>query len=566
MDVPDAASFPSPPPPGASARIAELRRDLGTALGPIERIFLGAGAHLGEAVDALHSVTEAFDLLADTVDSDGLQAATGAMVRIPDALTAATVANSATSSALHRLDQLAGGLAPPLARLRKTIHEVQVLEVNARIEVGQVARGDIDFSVFTRDIGRLVALAVGELDRLAAELSTLVQATVAARASQDAVDCQQGTALAEVARRLRASAATMAQRRQDAVEAARATRDGARDNAKRVAQAITALQIGDIARQRIEHVDDALATVAAEASGERLGPVCRLQALQLGQTHHELSREIAHACASITALTDEAAATRRQGSERFGSATGGGSFLHQLAADLTVALDLVGGYRDAGQVLRARLEPVAATVADMVARIEAVHSIEADMRIMGLNATLKCGRLGGSGRALGIIAQELRSHAGHTADDAAKVMAGLKEISAVAQSLRHGGANTTPNGEDDVAAILREVVARFTHGGETLDAALALLAHQGESALAHLIQAREALASDGDLMTLLAATADDLGRLADAHGSPDDHAAWTDDLADRYTMASEREVHARFNGSATGPDATATVEVEDFLF
>jgi len=51
-----------------------------------------------------------------------------------------------------------------------------------------------------------------------------------------------------------------------------------------------------------------------------------------------------------------------------------------------------------------------------------LRELEADIRIMGLNTTLECGRLGVPGRPLSAIAQELRDCGSRTASHAAAAL------------------------------------------------------------------------------------------------------------------------------------------------
>lgn len=541
-------------------RLELVRGRLDGVLGSIESTFLGAGEKLATAIDSLQAVTGTFDQLATIVGSEALDDTVRGLEHIPEVLASASSANERNAVALQRLDSLARGLDRPLARLRKTIAEVQVLAINGRVEAAHVNAVSTDFSVFTRDMGMLASQATAALDRLSRELDQLNRLAAAARSNRDAVVRHEGEALAEVASRLRTSVDAVASRRRETAEAACLVGELSRANAASIGQAIGALQIGDIARQRVEHVAQAL----DNPDPGREGPLCRLQSMQLDHTRLELADEVGRARATFARLTTDAEAMRTRAAKAFRSgADGSRSFLHGLAADLRTALAAMEGYRRDASDLRTRLDPIIATVGEMAAHVRAVRDIEADMRIMGLNATLKCGRLGTHGRALGVIAQALRVQAGSTAESAAQVMAGLEEISAVTRGLGDSAAD----GAGEAVASLGAAVAAFENGGQTMGNALSILGDKVDEAVAALMDVRQRFDAES-MVAALAAGARDLAALADDLGAPPGDDAWAQDLARSYTMASQREIHARFKGEGAGEavDAEDAASLDDFFF
>ncbi|MEW5726300.1 MAG: hypothetical protein AB1918_00600 [Pseudomonadota bacterium] len=548
-------------PPGEDhdLRLGAARARLDTMLGSVEATFLTAGERLGQAVEVLSSVQGSFDGLSALVASEELDGTVRRLADIPSALAAAASANSRGATALQRLDDLARGLDRPLARLRKTVGEVQVLAINGRVEAAHVNAMSTDFSVFTRDMGALASQAMAALDRLGRELEQLNRLTVAARADRDEVARAESDALAEIARRLRASVDAVAYRRRETGEAARRVGELSAANAANIGQAIGALQIGDIARQRVEHVMHAL----DNADPARLGPLCRLQAMQLDHAARELGGEVDRARATFARLAADTGALRSRAADGFRAGSDGTqSFLHALAADLRDALTAMEAYHRDARALQARLEPVIRTVAAMAAHVRSVRDIEADMRIMGLNATLKCGRLGSRGRALGVIAQALRAQAGHTADYAGQVMAGLEEISAVTTGL----AEAMDAGTVTALKVLDDAVTVFEAGGRTMNAALSLLSEKVDQAGAALAEVQGCFEGDA-MVTCLETGALDLTRLADDLGAPPiQDNQWGDDLAHSYTMASQREVHARFSGMEVGVGGGSPAASLDDIF
>ena len=522
---------------------------------PIEETFTVAGDGMGEALTAMQEISGAFSGLAQTLDADRLSQSIEALGAITGGL--AAVSGGGGSDTLQRLDAMAQLLRAPLGRLRKTIGEVEVLAVNARIEAAQVVAANMDFTVFTREMGRLAELAKVALERMGAELSGLLQLTGTAQDGQLSAQREQGADLDRVARHIGASVTQMTARRRDASDIALRIEVASRDIGDRVGAAILALQTGDITRQRVEHVEEALAGVAS-GPGAETGPICRLQSLQLREAEADFRRDVDRATNELAALTRDAEAVGRLGG---GSAP---SFLSSLGGDLRRAVELLGHSRAVDQGLQEMLLPVSQRVGEMVAHVETVRSIEADLRIMGLNATLKCGRLGLQGRGLGVIAQTLRGHAGRTAEDARQVMDGLSEIASMASALTAGQTSV----DDGLVAMLREAAEVFDQVDRGFAEAHDTLTRQSA-------RASERLRAEAD--RFLAATAMTIGfarcgerlsRLADVLGAPkelDGVLAAFPHLQQTYTMASQRDVHARFTGGQ-GSTPMAAQTVDDMFF
>jgi hypothetical protein len=71
--------------------------------------------------------------------------------------------------------------------------------------------------------------------------------------------------------------------------------------------------------------------------------------------------------------------------------------------------------------------------------------MRADVQMMALNTTLKCSRIGETGKPLGVIAVELRAHAGHLETSAARTLTSLEGLSASADAQGRIARRMTPN-------------------------------------------------------------------------------------------------------------------------
>lgn len=565
---------------GAEARIRSASFRLERALAPIEAAFLEAGGQLAGVVHRLGQLTEGFTGLASRLEHPDSVAALSALEEISRRVGALSGGSRASRDRLEAMHGRAASLDKRIARLRKVIAEVRVLAVNAKVEAAHVTVSGIDFTVFTREIGRLADLAGDKLDQLADDVAGLIGDMAGARAGLDAFGRDHRQSLGTVGERLAQGLASASARKRQSAAAIRDLGDVARHMAAEVAQAVEALQVGDITRQRAEHVREALATLLDVLGGEMaalpadhkpvlIATVSRLQSAQAMHAGEELRQELARIRTNVQALIADLERLPDQCAAVTGGSDGG-SFLLELGRELEEVHQLLRRYSEARAGVERVFESISAVVEGMVRHIEGIRSIEADMRVMGLNATFKCARLGGQGRALSVIAQELRGYSNRTAEEGKAIMGELTELIAAARDM--GEDERRGHAADGLEAEMAAAVARLETMGQRSSRTLAELDMVGREAIESLHGAARLLDAHPEFVAALAECGTVIGQVAaDAGEISGDIDSIRDEVLEllrgRYTMASERKVHEMFGGG--GPEAAseaAPPDADDFLF
>lgn len=576
--------------------LATSRLTLRNAVAPIEGVFQNAGEHLSQAVDALQRITASFGSLSRRMAEDELVASNERMAAA--AAQVAQLAGTATSgvASLGELTTLTKSIEERINRLKRTISEVEILGINAKIEAAHVTARDVDFTVFTREIGRLAELAGAGLGKLSDELSSLGRLVENARGRQETFEKENQQSLTTIVHRLEANLQKVKDRQTTAADASAGIGEQSRTIGEHIAKVVGDLQIADITRQRVEHVEHGLdvverllgpsdgmeADLALDQRAAVVAAVCRLEAAQLKDAQEDFGREVDQIVGNLRALAASAEEIRAQGEAVCGSAAvEGASFLTELGRDLDQAKVLLEKFADAHAGIRGITQSVSSGVSEMVKYLAAVHSIEADMRVMGLNATLKCGRLGGEGRALSVIAQELRGFANRTADDSAIIMKGLEQLIAQAEALSNGG-------EADASVDVAGLIDGMTTSVRALEAA-----SEGMAApMASLDSDSRAIGQALDRAIAEVTRPECQEALRQVHMALDGLAAAVPQTAvedvrvikdrvlgimkGRYTMASEHEIHQLFDQIGSGASITTpkvkavakqeTADIDDFLF
>jgi hypothetical protein len=348
---------------------------------------------------------------------------------------------------------------------------------------------------------------------------------------------------------------------------------------------VTALQIGDITRQRIEHVEEGLAflldpteDLLSAADGNQaalVAGVCRLQSAQARQATEDFEQEAGRVVEIIHQLAADAAdiVTR---SRRIHEETVKASHtaLTGLTDEVRRACSLMRECEMARNQLDHATSAVTASLDDLLRCLKAVQTIKGGMHIVGINMALKCAWLGPEGNTLNVIAHELRELAGTTVIHANTAVVVLNEAAACAQSLT---ATTEAISLAEIDALEEEVrrAAALHKGDRRLAEALDLLVRDGTRVATLLEQAAGRITIQRDIggaMRQAIARIDRIRLEAEAShaatGSGDMRKAEERALAQlkgRYTMASERVLHDQHaglagKGVAAPPSASAAAE------
>jgi len=298
-----------------------------------------------------------------------------------------------------------------------------------------------------------------------------------------------------------------------------------------------------------------------------------LLAAQLRDTAKDFHRDVARIGQSMSGMATDATEILRLRDLAFGG-SGGESFLKRMENHVSQALDLVDRLEHADLAATGVGRSAAAAAADLSSRIAGLQSIKTDVQQMALNTTLKCTRIGETGKPLAVIAVELRLHAGHMETSAQTALTALEDLTEASGVL--GGEPEADAPEPGGAgAALSDAADRLHAAGDAVEADLVELARQGEAvvnslrgAVARLDFQREIGAIlDEAAQTLFDQAGEEMPYTDDLHAPLGDLLAR---MAKDYTMATEREVHrlhtAHLDFEASPVEAKPAQDEDDVLF
>lgn len=571
-----------------------LNNELAQLAAPNETAFMTLGDALASARSTLSAGSVQFHALSEMLDSGNGDRAEQMIASAREDILAISAETRAIAASLGHLDQRTGAVAKPLGTLAKIISEISALGINAKIHAAQVNAHGIDFTVFTKDIDRLQQLADDTIKRASGQLGSLAMAMASARLASDSFQRGDAVELETIGNRMGGQLAELAARRETVRRALPDIEKRTATIGERVSRSISALQINDMTSQRFEHVRSALALMRGlnqpQAGTETewlydlddsrkqqiLASVCSLQAQQMERAVGDFTQAIRELKGNLTALGTEASTILTEAQSLFGGRNGNNSFIDTVAADIERAAVLLDNYCQADERVRLLIHQVSEVFASIAKDLSALRSIDADLRIMGLNATLKCTRLGASGHALGVVAQELRACSRRTEEISRLIASAIDAATAEALALAERSER-----EHATAAALAGNIAESTRAIRSISALV-------DQTLTDLMTAcdrvsrllGEATASFNLEHSLEAGIGTLVRRLTELghRAAPDgvDPANVREDiqrmLGQHYTMSSERIIHDIFADGAAlsapppATEATADSDIDDFFF
>lgn len=527
--------------------------------------------------EVLHGLDDHFTRIGTTLEHtvEAISAVVGTLGQVSQALGSGTddgpVANlTLAARRLYRVADQTGERAGQVGRIRqvsrqlgaqihdmiRTLEALKIYGMNVKIAAGG-ARDFVDFADLMAqklDAGKDDAAGFdGRLAELERGLSGMIHSD-----RQLVGECAK--VVPHVPDRLIRDAGALRQHQDQLAGMARATGEIAAAIQSKVATVLGAIQIGDIARQRLEHVlagcemlDARLGGRAPSTAGEEATchHILALLHAQLEETAVDFRRETLVLVASLRDLEPEAnRLLALQANDRGPSkdSDADAHFLRELEGGIAEATAMIAQLQDADRQAEQTLDLILSTVSDLMARAASIRHLRVDVQLMAINIGLSCRRVEAIGKPMTVIANEIRSHA-ETLDGAVgHIIAAAGDLEACSLAMRCDTQEGTSNGSGDALAQSLQAIRL---GAQRTEQAVATAGRQSDTIATMLRKTRDELEVSLDLAGTIEAIAVRTADLAGSGSAPDPEAAPAiaeilGTLGAIYTMASERQVHDRF--------------------
>lgn len=526
-------------PDAAHQAAADVRK----AATRIEDTFLVAGDALGKALSVIDESVAAVVAIPRSLAEGDMHEAGSALRQLATDLEAVVEALPRERQALADIADRLEALRAPLERLVTSIRTIAILARSARVETAYLSSNQLNFTEFAAEILTLADEAREGINVFVRDFNVLSRLLGSARQAQATFAGTRRDQIAAGVVELRAAFDAIEGRHQEAVGVSQQLADRSQRISAMVGDCIMSLQAGDSTRQRLEHVDAAVAEALSSGAPEiEVRGECLLQSAQLSDAIDEFSQATTQITDALSGLAQETEAVVDLGGALAGRRVqAGGSeqdLREQLRQRLAVASTLIQECEQARATVDGVMTSLTNTLQTFRTGLGSLQNISRSITTVGLNAAIKSFRIGTDGRGLAVISQDLRTYAEQIVDDTHGLIAVFQEVIAAAETIdrgRHGeNASRMAGADAGMAGIMRVIEANDTNIANAFDA-MAQSARQVSGLVCKADDAFSALAADmgraaGAAATL--ATLGEGGRLAVP-------------TRDRYTMHREREIQER---------------------
>ncbi|WP_293860326.1 methyl-accepting chemotaxis protein [uncultured Alsobacter sp.] len=536
----DHAAVPTGPLAGG---IEAARGDVRRAASRIEDTFLVAGEALGNALTVIDGAVAAIDAIPRTLADGDMRQAGRALQQLADDLTAVVEALPRERQALADIAERLEALRAPLERLVTSIRTIAILARSARVETAYLSSNQLNFTEFAAEILTLADEAREGINVFVRDFNVLSRLLTSAREAQAVFDTTRRDQISAGVAALQSAFHAIEERQGEAVQVSRQLAERSQRIAGMVGDCIMSLQAGDSTRQRLEHVDTALAeALSADGPEEELKGACLLQAAQLTDAIDEFSQATGQITSGLAGLAHETDGVIDLGGTlagRRGHGTNAEQDLReQLRQRLSVAATLIHECEGARSSVDGVMASLTGTLQTFRTGLGALQGISRSITTVGLNAAIKSFRIGTDGRGLAVISQDLRTYAEQIVDDTRGLISVFEEVIAAADTIdrgRHGNDTGRMSGADaGIAGIMRTIEASDTQIAEAFEQ----MARSAGQIGGFVRRAEDALVDLAADMARAGSAAAGLARIGEGGrlARPGE---------DRYTMKREREIQER---------------------
>ncbi|KIZ40855.1 MULTISPECIES: hypothetical protein [Rhodopseudomonas] len=567
----------------AAGAIASIE-DLG---GQIENAFAQVGGHLGRTHSIFGDLNSGLESLSQELSGSKIEGASVAFQEIAARLRSLVEMLPQEAALLGTIGTGAAQASKLLTLLIKHTGMVSVIARSSRIEAASLEGDRADFVSFTREASDLATSVQNSIVACAKDQEKLSAAIAKVQGEQLQFDRNYRHQLQSVSDELMLSSSDITGRQVRSGQLAESAKASTSRIGSAVGGAIVSLQAGDSTRQRLEHICLGLRMITASAgsivpaqvvldptAAQRLAT---LQAAQLKDAISGFTVDIASISQTLTRLAASSTSIVGQGHSLYGGeGADANSFFEVMKQRLARATVLISASAQAKQSVDDSLAVLETMLGKFRAAIAELDETVIDITLIGMNAGLKAGHLGGKARAFVVIANELKLSADQISETAKRLDPVLDQIGQAADQLKNmrsdDGATRVADLESQIMLAMREIEL----GNGRLVQMMDHLTRESAEFESLMLSARTMMATLGDKLANLPGIATDLER-RDATIktlAPDQALAiggLFDELYLQYTMDAERDVHLKCSGrlglphTAVAPAAVSD-ESEDALF
>lgn len=562
----------------------ELSAKLTAAHAKIEKRFLDGGAVLVSVMEILGNLTGILDGMTGTLNGKSVENNIKGFHNTINDLAQLPKTEETRQAGFQSLADMCASTGGHIDDISETIRYLKTFAITVKI----TGAGLSEFAGFADEIRERIQSGADEVGRFAKNLGVMRMQLIKALSFSSGTKADFDDTIPQIIKGLNENSTRIAQQQQEMADTAA--------QAKRIAQAIqgkigtvlSLLQIGDITRQRIEHIQsmlEALDDFTASPEGKTLDhnenvilreAVLQMASAQMDETASDFQRDCAKIFTSISSFADDAARILSLRDELVDKTKNSDSnVLALMEQGITEACDLVARVQESSAEADEVVESVTNSAQELSRGIEILRSIKIDIHYMALNSNLRCSKLGDAGRSVNVVSGEMRVFAGKLETPADAIVDELHRVETTTKELAQQGRGLS----GDLAAPLNEALSTIREAKTQMESGIDALAEEGQAVFSRISSAVVSLDFESELGDTFKQCCEIAAQMpqgfnADVSGFADKINPFTSRVFKLYTMSQERDIHLRFlpanaSSSSSAPAAashsTAAADDDDLF-
>lgn len=528
---------------------------LRAAHGKIEKRFIESGTVMISIVEILKKLTGSLDMITGALDGDTAEQTLKQIDATAADLSLLPKQETTRQQGFDQLATICGSMRSNISDMRETMRYLRTFATTVKI----TGAGLAEFSGFADEIRDRINSGSGEVEKIAGQLHAMFEGLQKARAFSAGIRTSHSETVPKIVSQLSRDSARIREHHRNLATTANQVKELARGVQMKIATVLSALQIGDITRQRIEHIMESLVLLeefngSAAATGldaqerQRISDAVKhMAAAQMDQTFEDFRRECRNIMVNMSRFVDDTKEilALRDEMTRDNDAESQ-NFMRVLENGVAEALKLTAHVQDASSKAGETARNTAHTAKHLLDSIEIIRAIKTDIHYMALNSNLRCSRLGDAGRSVNVVSGELRIFAGKLEEPADGIITELQRLEGAARQF----ADDPGNADVDIGGPLSGALSLLRTVSGKMDEGLATLAIEGQEVFTRISSAIGTLDFESELGEILqdcVATSQGMASSPIAEMPQSPEAAELGGRIHRiYTMAQERDIHRQF--------------------
>lgn len=534
--------------------IAGVENDLDQLNRSTEADFLAIGGTLSGLLSSARQISSEVSTMAEFVSGEKGEAACEALGSVLRRACEMRESAETISASLRELGELAAQIRTDFSGFEQTVFSFRLVTTLARIETERLGTTATEISHLAENFRLHTNNVVTRLSDVLKDVA-LVEARIGATITRVAeLQEQKLSTLPSLTSNVEHSLAAFREKQQRAIGASKTLASGFAALSSAITEIVGSIQCHDITRQQIEHVVQAFADIRKSARDRKPSPpqtlALRVQCAQLQNADRLFTSSVTDIDRQLETVSSQVHQMISSHQELLDlTRDGDESFFLEVERCFEVILDAIAKYSGLEESVAAALAELGEVTERLVKSLNSVRDITVQLKWLTINARISAIHLGPPGEALNVVAgsmQSLQQQCENRCDASANRIAAMQmalSSDAKQPAEMQAGADMNVNVRAQIGE-LHSYGERSNTQWRRIEACAASLRENIQSARTRLTVGQRVSGTLNRCIERIQPIGGD--------ATPDSAEASNDgafeQIAHRYTMQGEREVHERLTG------------------